>query len=77
MELLHRDVIAVHEEVQQVHSQVSGCWTQPEPVAHYGYEVCKVAPEVQLWGLTFINRQPQLLQRDTWAFMVTINRCKQ
>lgn len=66
MKLLHRDVIAVHEEVQQVHGQVSSRRTQPEPVTHNGYEVCKVAPEVQLWGLTFINRQPQLLQkRDT------------
>lgn len=76
MELLHRDVIAVHEEVQQVHSQVSSCWTQPEAVAHDGYEVCKVTPKVQLWGLTFVNRQPQLLKRETQTFMVTRSSCR-
>lgn len=42
MKLLQRHIIAVHEEVEQVDGQVSGCRTQPEAVADDGYEVCKV-----------------------------------
>lgn len=61
MKLLHRDIIAVHEEVQQVDGKVSGCRTQPETVADDGYEVRKVSPEVELRGLTFEGRQLELL----------------
>lgn len=43
MKLLHGDVIAVHEEIQQVDGQVSGGGAQPEAVADDGYEVCKVS----------------------------------
>lgn len=61
MKLLHRDIIAVHEEVQQVDGQVSGCGTQPEAVADNGYEVGKVSSQVELRGLTFVGRQLELL----------------
>lgn len=56
MKLLHRDVIAVHEEVQQVDGQVSGRRTEPEAVADNGYEVCEVSPQIELRGLTFEGR---------------------
>lgn len=61
MELLHCDIIAVHEEVQQVDGQVSGCRTQPEAVADDGYEVCKVSSQVELRGLAFVGGQLELL----------------
>lgn len=48
VKLLQRDVIAVHEEVQQVDGQVSGRGTQLEAVADNGYEVCKVSSQVEL-----------------------------
>lgn len=42
VKLLHCDLIAVHEKVQQVNSQVSCCGAQPEVVAHNGDKVGKV-----------------------------------
>ncbi|RLW04163.1 hypothetical protein DV515_00005934, partial [Chloebia gouldiae] len=36
---------AVHEEVQQVHSQVPRSRTEPEAVAHNGNQVCKVSSQ--------------------------------
>ena len=71
MKLLHRDIIAVHEEVQQVDGQVSGCRTQPEAVADDGYEVCEVPPQVELRRLAFEGRQLELLLDDAWDFMFT------
>lgn len=56
VKLLHRDVIAVHEEVQQVDGQVPGRRTEPEAVADNGYEVCEVSPQIELRGLTFEGR---------------------
>lgn len=56
MKLLHRDIIAVHEEVQQVDGQVPGRRAQPEAVADDGYEVCKVSPQTELRGLAFEGR---------------------
>ena len=64
MKLLHRDVIAVHEEVQQVDGQVSGCRTQPEAVADDGYEVGEVSSQVELRGLAFVGRQLELLMEN-------------
>lgn len=61
MKLLHCDIIAVHEEVQQVDGQVSGCRAQPEAVADDGYEVCKVSSQAELGGLSFVGRQLELL----------------
>lgn len=61
MKLLHGDIVAVHEEVQQVDAQVSGCRTQPEVVADDGYEVCKVSPQVELGGLAFVGWQLKFL----------------
>lgn len=61
MELLHRHVVAVHEEVQQVDGQVSGCGAQPEVAAEDGQEVREVPPEGQLRGLASVGRQLQLL----------------
>lgn len=68
MKLLHRHIIAVHEEVQQVDGQVSGCRTQPEAVADDGYEVCKVSSQVELRGLTFVGRQLELLLDNNVIF---------
>lgn len=56
-----RDIIAVHEEVQQVDAQVSGRGTQPEVVADDGYEVRIVSPQIQLRGLALVGRQLELL----------------
>lgn len=70
MKLLHRDIIAVHEEVQQVDGQVSGCRTQPEAVADDGYEVCEVPPQVELRRLAFEGRQLELLFRRHMGFYV-------
>lgn len=67
VKLLYRDVIAVHEQVQQINSQVSGRRTQLEAIADYSDKVCKISSKAQLWGLAFVRRQPQLLkdiQRD-------------
>lgn len=61
VELLHGDVIAVHEEVQQVDGEVASCRTQPETVADDGNEVCEVPPEAELRGLSFEGRQLELL----------------
>jgi len=65
VKLLHGDVIAVHEKVQQVDSQVSGGGTKPKAVADDGYEVCKVSSQVELRGLTFVGRQLELLLDNT------------
>lgn len=65
MKLLQRDIITVHEKVQQVDGQVSGCRTKPEAVTDDGYEVCKVSPQVELRGLTFVGRQLELLTDST------------
>lgn len=46
MQLLCGYVIAVHEEVQQIHSQMSRSRTESEPVAHNGNQVCKVSSQV-------------------------------
>lgn len=56
VELLHRDIITVHEEVQQVDGQVPGCGAEAEVVADDGDEVREVPPEVQLRGLAFVGR---------------------
>lgn len=48
MKLLYCDLIAVHEKVQQVNSEVSCCWAQPEVVAHNGDKVGKVTSQVEL-----------------------------
>lgn len=65
MKLLQCDIVSVHEEVQQVDGQVSGCRTQPEAVAYDGDEVCKVSSQVQLWGLAFVGWQLELLSENT------------
>lgn len=63
MKLLHRYIIAVHEKVQQVDGKVSGCWAQPVAIAYDCYEVCKVAPEVELGGLAFVGGQLDFLKK--------------
>lgn len=68
MKLLHRHIVAVHEKVQQVDSQVSGCRAQPEAIADNGYEVGKVSSEVELRGLAFVGRQLELLADNMLAF---------
>lgn len=65
MELLHRDLIAVHEKVQQVNSQVSRCGAQPEVVADNGDEVGKVPSQVELRRLAFVGGQLWLLAEKT------------
>lgn len=65
MKLLHGDVIAIHEKVQQVDSQVSGCGAELQMVADDSYEVSKVPPEVELRGLTFVGRQLEFLLDNT------------
>lgn len=65
MKLLHGDVIAVHEEVQEVDGQVSGCGAEPEVVADDGNEVSKVTPEAELRGLSFVGGQLELLLENT------------
>lgn len=71
MELLHRDIVAVHEKVQQVNSKVPSCGTQPEVVADDGYEVCKVSPQVELRGLAFEGGQLELLN-DNILHLITV-----
>lgn len=48
VKLLHCHIVAVHEQVQQVDGQMSGCRTQPEVVASDGQEVDKVPSQVEL-----------------------------
>lgn len=71
VKLRHRDIIAVHEEVQQVDGEVSGCGTQPEAVADDGDEVCEVSPQVELRGLAFVGRQLELLLEQHVAFEIS------
>lgn len=73
MELLHGDGVAVHEQVQQVDGQVSGCRTQPEVVAHNGHQVGKVSSQAELRRLSFVRRQLQLLEGNMCLNMVTQN----
>lgn len=62
MKLLHCDVVAVHEQVQQVDGQVSGCRTQLEVVADDGHQVSKVPSQAELRRLSFVRRQLELLK---------------
>lgn len=62
VKLLHRDVVAVHEQVQQVDGQVSGCRTQPKVVADNGHKVGKVSSQAELRRLSFVRRQLELLK---------------
>lgn len=64
MKLLHCDVVAVHEQVQQVDGQVSGCRTQSEVVADDGHQVSKVPSQAELRGLSFVRRQLELLKEN-------------
>lgn len=66
MKLLHGDVVAVHEQVQQVDGQVSGCGTQPEVVADNGHQVGKVPSQAELRGLSFVRRQLELLKANAF-----------
>lgn len=68
MKLLHSDVIAVHEKVQQVDGQVSGWGAELQMVADDSDEVSKVSPEVELRGLTFEGRQLEFLLDKTSTF---------
>lgn len=74
VKLLHCDVVAVHEQVQQVDGQVSGCRTQPEVVADDGHQVGKVPSQAELRGLSFVRRQLELLQEQ--AFRLRLQRTK-
>lgn len=68
VELLHRDIVAVHEEVQQVDRQVSGRGTQPEVVADDGHKVGKVPSQAELRRLAFVGRQLELLAEKRGVF---------
>lgn len=72
MKLLHGDVVAVHEQVQQVDGQVSGCRTQSEVVADDGHQVCKIPSQAELRGLCFVRRQLELLKEN--AFRLRLQR---
>ena len=61
MQLLNRDVIAVHEQVQQVDGKVAGRRAQSEAIAHNGNQISKIPPETQLRGLALVRRQLQLI----------------
>lgn len=61
MQLLDGDVIAVHEQIQQVDGEVSRRRAEREAIAHNGDQIGKIAPEVQLRGLALVRRQLQLL----------------
>lgn len=63
MQLLNRDVIAIHEQVQQIDSKMSGRRAECEAIAHYGNQISKISPETQLRGLALVRRQLQLLNQ--------------
>lgn len=56
MQLLNRDVIAIHEQVQQIDSKVAGRRAQSEAIAHNGNQISKISPETQLRGLALVRR---------------------
>lgn len=64
MKLLHGDVVAVHEQVQEVHRQVPGRGAQPEVVADDGHQVGEVPPQAELGGLGFVGGQLELLEEN-------------
>lgn len=60
------DIVAVHEVVQQVDSQMPGCRAQLAVTAQQGQDIHKEATALQEWGVGTEGGQLQLLQ-DRWA----------
>lgn len=54
----------VHEQVQQVHGQVTRCGAELVAITQDGQQVCKVAPHSDLRGVGPIDRQLQLLEGE-------------
>lgn len=69
MQLLNRDVVAIHEEVQQIDSKMSSRRAESEAVAHDGNQISKIPPETQLRGLALVRRQLQLLEQEEEYFI--------
>lgn len=64
MQLLDRDVIPIHKQVQQIDSKMSGRRAECEAITHNGNQVSKIPSKTQLWGLAFVGRQLQLLNQE-------------
>lgn len=69
MQLLNRDVVTIHEEVQQIDSKMSGGRAESEAVAHDGNQISKIPSETQLRGLALVRRQLQLLKQEEEYFI--------